>query len=77
MTIFGECTWSKESIFEKIPITFGTVTQIQQKVYFWIDLIKTFRIIYNLFGFEEVRILLSVFGNEVIMRSFAITGLSN
>ena len=43
-----------------MSITFGTVVQIQEKVHFWIALIKTFPMIYNLFGFEEA----IVFGND-------------
>ena len=37
---------------------------IQQKVHFWIARIKTFRLIFNLFGFEEVRILPLFFRNN-------------
>ena len=39
-----------------MPIIFDIMAQIQQKVHFWIALINTFRMIYNLFGFAEVRI---------------------
>ena len=38
-------------------ITFGTGAQTQYKLNFWIALIKTFRMKYNLLGFAEVQIL--------------------
>ena len=47
-----------------MPVTFDTM------VHFWIALIKTFRMIYNVFGFEEVRIL-PLF---LVMTSFLING---
>ena len=39
-----------------MPIAFDIVAQIQEEVHFWIALINTFRMIYNFFGFAEVRI---------------------
>ena len=56
-------------------ITFDIVAQIQLKVNFWIAPINTFRMMYNLFGFGEVRILPLIFGNDVIMTSFVIVEL--
>ena len=59
-----------------MPIIFATVAQIKQKLHFWIALIKTFSMMYILFGSAEVLIfqLFSiVFGNDIIMMSFLVT----
>ena len=54
----------------KMRITFDTAVQIQLKVNFWIVLINTFRLIYNLFSSAEVQIL-PLFS---VMTSFVIAG---
>ena len=53
------------------------MAQIQQKVRFWIALIKTFRMMCNLFGFTEVRTLSLFLVMTSIMTSFVITGISS
>ena len=75
MTIFGEWLWA----FEINAHNFDTVAQTQL-VKFWIILIKTFRKIYILFGFAEVRIshcFSIVFANHIIMTSFIVKWFSN
>ena len=63
----------------KMLTAFDIVTQIQYEVHFWIALINTFRLIYNLFGFSEVRIspLFHCLGNDIIMTPFLVTWFSN
>ena len=56
-----------------MPTTVDMVAQIQYEVHFWIALINTFRLIYNLFGFAEVRIS-PLF---LVMTSFLVTWFSN
>ena len=38
-----------------MPITFDKITQIWQNLHFWIALVKTFRMMYNLTGFSDIR----------------------
>ena len=60
-----------------MPITFDIVARIQEKLHFWTPLVNTFRMICNLVGFAEVRILGLFFGNDVIITLFVIVDLSN
>ena len=57
-----------------MPIIFYTVDQIKKKLHFWIALINTFRI---LLVSKRSEFFAIVFGNDVIMMSFVIVGLSN
>ena len=66
MSVHGE----KSPYLRKMPITFGTVAQNSIKSIFFGTKPSE---LYIMFGFEEVRILLSF----LVMTSFAITGLSN
>ena len=67
----GHCIKSQN--LTKMPVTFDTLAQIEEKAHFWIAHINTFRMIYILFGFVEVGIL-PLF---LKMTSFVIAELSN
>ena len=76
----GHVTWpylvsehsKKSQILIKNSHNFGhSASNSIKSTFLDIALINTFRIIYYLFGFEEVRILL-FFYSDVIMNSFAI-----
>ena len=59
-----------------MPITFDKITQIWWNLHFWIALVKTFRMAYNLTDFSDVRIF-HCFGNDIIITLFLVIWSSN